>query len=185
MAASKPTKPTSAGTPPKKKGAQAGPKGKSVEGDRVVIRNRKARHEFDILDTVEAGIMLKGSEVKVLRDGKGQVADAFARIEHGEVWLHGLHIPPYHMTTSAAFGHDPDRGRKLLLHRNEIERLRQRLDLERLTLVPLSIYFTGGRAKVELALARGRKLHDRREAIARRDADREAAKAIAAPRRRN
>lgn len=183
MAAPKPTTP---GKPTSKKGAKGSTaKGAAVVGDRVVIRNRKARHEFDILDTVEAGIMLKGSEVKVLRDGKGQVADAFARIEHGEVWLHGLHIPPYHMTTSAAFGHDPDRGRKLLLHRNEIERLRQRLDLERLTLVPLSIYFTGGRAKVELALARGRKLHDRREAIARRDADREAAKAIAAARRRN
>lgn len=166
--------------PPGGKGA-----GKSIDpNNRVLIRNRRARHEFDVLDTVEAGIALQGSEVKVLREGKGQLADAFARVEDGEMWLHGVHIPPYHMTTSASFGHDPDRRRKLLLHRSEIDRLRERLDLERLTLVPLSIYLKNGKVKVELALARGRKLHDRRQAIARRDAEREAARAMADARRR-
>jgi SsrA-binding protein len=161
-----------------KKGAKQG-----ADADRVVARNRRARHEFDILETHEAGMVLRGSEVKVLREGKVQLAEAFARVEGGEVWLYGMHVPPYRMTTGASFGHDPDRGRKLLLHRKEIDRLKARLDLERLTLVPLSLYFKDGRAKVELALARGRKLHDRREAIARRDADREAAKAMAAARR--
>jgi len=177
------TIPTQAGTSGTGKGAKK-PADPRTHGDRVVIRNRKARHEFDVLDTVEAGMILKGSEVKVLRDGKGQLADAFARVENDEVWLYGLHVPPYHMTTALVYGHDPDRRRKLLLRRDEIDRLRARMDQERLTLVPLAVYFHRGRAKVELALARGRKLHDRRQAIARRDADREAQKAISAARRR-
>lgn len=142
--------------------------------------NRRARHEFDVLDTVEAGLVLRGSEVKSLRDSKVQLADGFARIANGEAWLHGVHISPW--LSSGLYGRpDPDRVRKLLLHKSEILRLASRLDQEpSLTLVPLSIYFKEGRAKVELALVRGRKQHDKRQAIAQREADREAQRAMRA-----
>ncbi len=149
----------------------------------LVASNRRARREYEILDTVEAGMVLHGSEVKSLRDGNAQLADAYARVERDEMWLHNLHIP--HWQTSAGFGaHQVDRSRKLLLHRHEIERLGSRIAQERLTLVPLSIYFSSGRAKIELALARGKKLHDKRETIKRRDADREAERAMSAAVRR-
>ena len=149
----------------------------ALPGDRVVASNRKARHDFSVLETVEAGLVLVGSEVKSLRDGHVQLADAYARVTGGEMWLEGVHIAPY--AFARGFGaHDPDRARKLLLHGDEISRLRARVAQDRLTLVPLKIYFKDGRAKVELALARGRKKGDQREAIAERDAKREAARSL-------
>jgi SsrA-binding protein len=146
-------------------------------GDRTVATNRRARHDYDILETYECGIVLQGSEVKSLRDGKAQLADAYARVSDGELWLFGVHIPPWQFATG--FGaHDPDRRRKLLLHRKEIDELMGRTQQQALTLVPLSLYFRDGKAKVQLALARGRKLHDKRQAILSREAEREAARAV-------
>lgn len=145
---------------------------------KVVASNRQARRNYDVLDTIECGIVLQGSEVKSLRESKVQLADAYARIIGAEAWLVGLHISPY--THSHGVGaHTVDRDRKLLLHRDEILRLRARVDQERLALVPLSLYFKDGRAKVELALGRGRHTYDKRQVIAKRDADREAARAVA------
>ena len=142
---------------------------------KTVARNRRARHEYDILETFECGIALQGSEVKSLRAGRVTLADAYARIEGGEAWLLGVHIPPYEH--AAGFGaHDPERKRKLLLHRSEIDELVGRTQQQSLTLVPLSVYFRDGRAKVELALAKGRRLYDKRHAIAARDAEREGAR---------
>ena len=149
-----------------------------VKGVKTVARNRRARHDYDILETVETGVVLRGSEVKSLRDAKVQLADAHARVQNGEVWLHSVHISPYsHVAEHSA--PDPDRPRKLLLHRREIDRLDARISQDKLSLIPLSIYFKEGRAKVELALARGRRKGDKREAIAKRDADREAERAMA------
>jgi SsrA-binding protein len=144
----------------------------------IVATNRRARRDYEILDTVECGIVLQGSEVKSLREAQVQLGDAYGRIDDGEVWLLGLHIAPYARTGSASFGHAPDRHRKLLLHRSEINRLDARLKKERLALVALSLYFLDGRAKVELGLARGKREVDRRQDIARRDADREAERAM-------
>jgi len=145
-------------------------------GDRVVASNRRARHDYDLLETYEAGIVLQGSEVKSLRDGKAQLSDSYARVTDGELWLFGMHIPPWQFATG--FGaHDPDRRRKLLLHRKEIDELMGKTQQQALTLVPLSLYFKDGKAKLSLALARGRKLHDKRHAMAERDAQREAARA--------
>jgi SsrA-binding protein len=147
------------------------------EMNRVIATNRQARRDFDLLDTVEAGMVLRGSEVKSLRESKVQLADAYARVIRGEVWLVGLRISPY--SHSAAFdGHNPERDRKLLLRKAEIDRIGARTDQEHLTLVPLSLYFKDGRAKVELALARGRHKADKRQAIAKRDADRETQREI-------
>lgn len=147
------------------------------KGTKVVASNRRARHEYLILDTVEAGLVLHGSEVKSLRAGHVQLADGFARVKGGEAWLEGIHIAPYGY--AVGFGaHVPDRPRKLLLHADEIRKLGQRVAVERLALVPLAIYFKDGRAKVELALAKGRKKDDRRQALAERDAEREAARAL-------
>jgi SsrA-binding protein len=149
----------------------------SAEADQIktVARNRRARHDYDIVDTFECGIALQGSEVKSLRAGRVTLADAYARVEEGEAWLLGVHIPPY--IHAAGFGaHDPERRRKLLLHRKQIDFLWVQTQQQALTLVPLSIYFKEGRAKVELALARGRRLYDKRHAIAARDMDREAAR---------
>jgi SsrA-binding protein len=143
-----------------------------------VASNRQARRDYEVLETVEAGIVLQGSEVKSLRDAKVQLADAHARIRDGEVWLSGMHISPW-ATAAGVFAHDPDRERKLLLHRSEIDRLRARVDQERLALVPLAVYFKDGRAKVELALGKGRRKYDKRQAIAKRDADLEARRALA------
>jgi SsrA-binding protein len=150
--------------------------------NRMVAQNRRARHDYDILDTYEAGLVLVGSEVKSLREGKAQLRDSYARVQDGEVWLYGVHVPPYVFATG--FGAvDPDRRRKLLLHRRQIEELAKRMGQESLTLVPLSLYFKDGRAKVDLALAKGRRLYDKRHAIAARDADMEARRATAARRR--
>jgi len=152
------------------------------KGTKVVASNRKARHDYDVLETFEAGIALEGSEVKSLREGKVQLRDAYARVQGGEVWLHAVHVPPYAFAHGSD-GHDPERPRKLLLHRHQIDELAGRTQQESLTLVPLSLYFKDGRAKVELALARGRRRYDKRQAIARRDAEREAARAMARGRR--
>jgi SsrA-binding protein len=146
-------------------------------GTKVVASNRKARHDFFVLDTFEAGIALVGSEVKSLRAGQVQLADAYARIRKGEAWLEGVRIAPYAFATG--FGsHDPDRPRKLLLHREQLDKLGARVAQEHLSLVPLAIYFKDGRAKVELALARGRRKEDRRQVMAERDAEREAARSL-------
>lgn len=148
-----------------------------VKGPRPVVQNRKARHDYDILDTFECGLALVGSEVKSIRDGKVQLRDSYARVMDDEVWVFGMHVSPY--VHSTGFGAvDPDRRRKLLLHRREIEELAQRTTQDGLTLIPLSIYFVEGRAKLELALARGRRSYDKRHAIAARDADREADRAL-------
>jgi SsrA-binding protein len=145
------------------------------DANRVVASNRRARHDYEILETVECGIALQGSEVKSLRAGRIALQDAYARIIDGEMWLFGVHVPPY--AQANGFGaHEPDRHRKLLLHRRQIDEWMGRSQQQSLTMVPLSIYFRDGRAKVELALARGRRQYDKRHAIATRDASREAAR---------
>ncbi len=149
-----------------------------VDGRRVVARNRKARHAFDVLETVEAGMELKGPEVKSIRAGQVSFQDAFARVERGEVWLHSLHVSPYEQANR--FNVDPIRPRRLLLNKQEIRRLAANVDEQGLTLVPLDIYFSRGYAKVTLAVARGRKLYDKREELKRREQDREARRAMEA-----
>jgi SsrA-binding protein len=176
----------------KKKGAtsSAGSSGstktpgkQATEANRVVASNRRARHDYDILDTTECGVVLQGSEVKSLRAGRIALQDSYARIIDGEMWLFGVHVPPY--AQANGFGaHDPDRRRKLLLHRRQIDEWMGRSQQQSLTMVPLSIYFKDGRAKVELALARGRRQYDKRHAIATRDAGREAAREARAATRR-
>ncbi len=149
-----------------------------MSGDRKLIAsNRKARHDYAILDTIETGIVLQGSEVKSLRLGHLQMADAYARVLNGAIWLDGIHIPPYQFAHGVG-AHDPDRSRKLLLHSREIERIAAEVALERLSLVPLSFYFKDGKVKVELALARGRRKADKRNAMAERDAQRDMARAM-------
>jgi SsrA-binding protein len=140
-----------------------------VSGD--VATNRRARHKFQVLESMEAGIELQGSEVKSLRDGKAQINEAYAVVDRGEVWMRGAHIPPY--LPASDQNHEPDRPRKLLLHRREIERLIGKTAERGLTLVPTRIYFKGPRAKVELALAKGKEGRDRRREIADRDMRRE------------
>lgn len=137
-----------------------------MSGRKVVATNRKARHDFEILDTFECGIVLRGSEVKSLRDAQVQLKDAYADIRDGEVWLERAHIAPYSFALGG--GHDPERPRKLLLHRREIDRLVGKVNELGLTLVPLQIYFLGGKAKVELALAKGRRSYDKRQRIRER-----------------
>jgi SsrA-binding protein len=152
------------------------------DGVKVVARNRRARHDYDVLDTLECGIVLQGSEVKSLRTAKVQLKDAYAYVQGGEVWLKGVHVAPY-SHSHGDDGHDPERERKLLLHRSQIEHLRARVEREHLTLVPLSIHFRDARAKVELGLVRGRKRHDKRRALAERDVRREVDRAMADGRR--
>jgi SsrA-binding protein len=146
-------------------------------GTKVVASNRQARRDFEILDTLEVGMVLRGSEVKSLREAKVQLAESHARIEGDELWLVNLHIAPW-QTSSAHELPEPARRRKLLAHRDQIERWGARVDQDRLSLVPLALYFKDGRAKLELALARGRRKADKRQAIAQRDAEKEARKAI-------
>ena len=137
----------------------------------VVATNRKARHNYSIIDTYEAGIALVGTEVKSLREGLASLADAFATVDDGAVWLRNLHIAEYHHGTWT--NHAPRRNRKLLLHRKQIDTLVGKLRDGNFTLVPLKLYFSDGRVKVELALARGKEAHDKRQDIAKRDAQRE------------
>ncbi|HUX04904.1 MAG TPA: SsrA-binding protein SmpB [Acidimicrobiales bacterium] len=152
-------------------------KADAAHGDRVVATNRRARHDYEILETLECGIMLTGSEVKSLREGKAQIVDSYARLDEGELWLFGAHIPPW--TYAVGFGsHDPERRRKLLVHRHQLDQLRDKTRTQPLTIIPLKMYFKDGRAKVEIALARGRKQHDRRQELAKRDAEREIARTV-------
>jgi len=145
------------------------------DGNKVVASNRRARHDYDVLESVEAGIVLAGAEVKSLRAGEVQMRDAHARVQGRECWLHGVHLAPY--AHANLFDRpDPDRARKLLLHGKEIARLGARVAQDGLTLVPLTIYFKEGRAKVEVGLCRGRKTYDKRHAIAKRDVERDAAR---------
>jgi SsrA-binding protein len=139
--------------------------------------NRRARHDYEVLDTLECGIVLRGSEVKSIRDGQVQLADAYARVDGGELWLFKVHIAPYAMADGLT-RIEPERPRKLLAHRGEIEKLRSRIERDRLTLVPLRLYFHEGKVKVELAVARGRKREDKRHALAEKDARREAQRSL-------
>ena len=152
---------------------------KDAGGRKLIAQNRKARHDYNIGDTVEAGIVLQGTEVKALREGKANLVDAFVTIDDGEVWMRQAHIPEYSMGTWT--NHTARRTRKLLLHRNEIVKLERQLgNQDRSTLIPLSLYFVDGYAKVEIAVATGKKEYDKRDAVRERDAKREAARALAA-----
>lgn len=145
-------------------------------GRKVIVSNRRARHDYEIMDTYEAGIVLTGTEVKSLRAGRASLADAYASVEDGQVWLRGVHIPEY--TQGSWTNHEPRRTRKLLLHRKEIFRLLGKIKERGLALVPLSMYFSDGKVKVELALARGKRSYDKRADLAKRDAKREVARAL-------
>jgi SsrA-binding protein len=145
-------------------------------GQKVIVSNRKARHDYSILDTYEAGLVLVGTEVKSLREGKASLAEAFATVDDGEVWLRNVHIPEYVQGTWT--NHMPRRNRKLLLHRREIERLIGKTKESGLSLVPLSMYFKDGKVKVEIALAKGKKSYDKRQDLAKRDANREVSRAM-------
>ena len=146
------------------------------QGHKVVAQNRKARHDYTIEDTYEAGIVLTGTEVKSLRAGRASLVDGFAEVHRGEAFLHGVHIPVY--TEGTWTNHEPRRVRKLLLNRHEIDKIESRVNERGLTIVPLALYFKDGRAKVEIALAKGKKTYDKRHALAERQANREAQAAM-------
>lgn len=143
----------------------------------VVCRNRKARHEFDILEDLECGIALQGSEVKSIRNGKISIEEAYARMRDGELWLFNTHIAEY--PQAGEMNHEPTRPRKLLLHRKELRKFASAADQKGLTLIPLSVYFSRGKVKVKMAVARGRKLHDKREKLKQKADKREMRKALA------
>lgn len=145
------------------------------QGRKVIAQNRKARHDYAIEDVFEAGMVLTGTEVKSLRAGRATLTDGFAQVENGEVWLRGVHIPEYDLGTWT--NHEPRRPRKLLLTKDEIRRIANKTKESGLTLVPLAMYFKDGFAKVEIALARGRKSYDKRQAIAERESKRETERA--------
>jgi SsrA-binding protein len=147
-----------------------------ARGEYLIADNRRARHDYHLTDRIEAGIVLTGTEVKSLRDGRVSLQQAYADVREGEVWLVGATISPYEQASADA--HDPDRDRKLLLHRKEIASLIGKVTQRGFTLVPTRLYFKNGRAKVELALAKGKELHDKRRDIARRDADRQIERAL-------
>ncbi len=144
-------------------------------GRKVIAQNRKARHDFTIEDVYEAGMVLVGTEVKSLRAGRASLVDGYALFENGEIWLRGVNIPVYN--EGSWTNHAPTRARKLLLNRQEISKIENKLKESGLTLIPLSLYFNDGKAKVEIAIARGRKNYDKRQAIAEKDAKREAQRA--------
>jgi SsrA-binding protein len=146
------------------------------QGKKIIANNRRARHDYSIEDTVEAGLVLTGTEVKSLRAGRATLTDGFGEITDGEAWLHGVHIPPY--TQGTWTNHDPRRVRKLLLHRREIDKLASSVKERGLTLIPLSLYFSDGKAKIEIGLARGKRSYDKRQDLARRDAAREVERAL-------
>ena len=152
----------------------AAPKKDSDEGKRSIARNPKATYDYHILETWEAGLVLKGTEVKSLRDAKATLVGAFARIARGEVFIEGLHVTPYEMGNR--YNHVPDRSRKLLLHKKEIQRMIGAVEQKGLTLVPLELYWKDGKAKIALALGRGKKAHDKRATIKDRDAARDMAR---------
>ncbi len=151
------------------------------EGRKLIAQNRKARHDYSIEDTWEAGLVLTGTEVKSLRAGRASLIDGFAVLKDGEAWLQNVHIPEY--TEGTWNNHTPRRPRKLLLHKRELLKLMNKLKESGFTLVPLSLYFKDGKAKVEIALARGRKTHDKRQALAEKQATRETARAVSQRRR--
>ncbi|MGH7664711.1 MAG: SsrA-binding protein SmpB [Gemmatimonadaceae bacterium] len=146
------------------------------EAPQSIARNKRARHDYHILETWEAGLVLTGTEVKALRNGKANLADSYAVVRGGEIFLINMHISPYEQGNQ--FNHDPTRSRKVLLHRREIRRLIGAIERQGLTLVPLEAYFRKGIAKITLALGKGKKLHDKRETARRRDAEREMARAV-------
>ncbi|MFI9387554.1 SsrA-binding protein SmpB [Kutzneria sp. NPDC052558] len=146
------------------------------QGRKAIATNRKARHDYSIVDTYECGVVLMGTEVKSLRAGRASLVDAFATVDDGEVWLRGLHITEYEMGTWT--NHEPRRNRKLLLHKAEILKLIGKTKESGLSLVPLSMYFKDGKVKVELALAKGKKTWDKRQSLAKRDAERETQRAV-------
>ncbi len=150
----------------------------------MIATNRQARHRYFLTDTYEAGIVLTGSEVKSLREAKVQLTEAWASIDAGEAWLHGLHVAPYSHSQLHS-GHQAVRDRKLLMHRHQIDRIAMKLQLERLTLVPTKLYLKDGKFKVELAVGKGKNVVDKRQDIKKRDSDREAARDIASARRRS
>ena len=145
-------------------------------GEKLIADNRRARHEYELLERIEAGLVLQGTEVKALREGRATIQRAFADVRGDELWLVGANIAAYDKGGFA--NHDPERDRKLLLHRREIDRLRSRVQEKGLTLVPTRLYFKDGRAKVELALARGKELRDKRRDLAKRDAERQIERAL-------
>jgi SsrA-binding protein len=151
-----------------------GKKRKAAPGD--IATNRQASHRYELLDRLEAGMVLRGTEVKSLREGSAQMKDAYATVRDGEVWLHNLHIPPY--AAASRDNHEPERARKLLLHRREIARLIGKTQERGLTIVPTRLYFRGSHAKVELALARGKDRYDKREAIKSREQHRDMERAL-------
>jgi SsrA-binding protein len=161
--------------------AKGGKQKADADAETNICRNRRALHDYLISDRIECGIALVGTEVKSLREGYGNLEDAFARVEDGEVWLHGAEIPEY------AFGnrlnHKPKRPRKLLLHRSEIEKFAAKAEVKGFTLVPLRMYFKGGRAKVEIAVAKGKQAHDKRESLKSKDAKREIDRAMSRKRK--
>lgn len=152
---------------------RAAPEGAGVK---VIAVNRRARHDYDLQESFEAGLALVGSEVKSLRAGRADLKDSYGIIEEGEAWLVGLHISPYQFAREG--GHEPDRTRRLLLHRGEIDRIRGKLEQKGLTLIPTRVYFKEGKAKVELALAKGKAQYDKRETLKRRQAEREMERAM-------
>ncbi|MFO0953517.1 MAG: SsrA-binding protein SmpB [Isosphaeraceae bacterium] len=155
---------------------KGGSKDKGEDSFKIVARNRRARHDFDLLESVEAGIVLTGTEVKSLRNGKASLEESYAGIDNGEVWLYGCDIPEY--LQANRMNHKPKRPRKLLLHRREIAGLVSKAMQKGLTLVPLKIYFKEGMAKVEISVARGRKTYDKREALKKQDARRDIDRAL-------
>lgn len=154
----------------------------SGDGTVNICRNRRATYDYDVIEAVECGIVLVGTEVKSLRDGHANLEDAYGRIDAGEVWLIGAEIPEY--TFGNRLNHKPKRPRKLLLHRREIAKVALKADEKGLTLVPLRLYFKGGRAKVELAVARGKQMHDKRQSLKKADAKRDIDRALAARRKK-
>ena len=153
-----------------------GEKTKDEPRESVVCRNRRARHQYDILDSIEAGVVLVGSEVKSLRSGHASIEEAYARIDNGEVWLIDCDIPE--LPQASRFNHKPKRPRKLLMHRREVEKFATEAKQRGCTLVPLKLYFRRGFARVEIAIARGRKLHDKREVLKKADAQKEMKRAM-------
>jgi SsrA-binding protein len=166
-----------------KKGTMKGARAAGLTDQRKILaNNKKIRHDYDVLGTYEAGIQLVGAEVKSLRDAKVQLKDSYCRVERDEMWLLGMHISPYVYAIGFGSFH-PERPRKILLHRREIDMLNDRMAQDHLSLMPLSIYFRDGKVKIELALAKGRKRHDKRDAIGDRDAKRDIARELAANRK--
>ena len=155
----------------RKTSAQPAAADKARKVDRVVTSNRRAFHEFFIIETVEAGIVLTGTEIKSIRDGKATISEAYARIDNGELWLIGSHISPY--AHGSYTNHEPDRPRKLLVHKRQIRQLREMIEQKGMTLVPLRLLLKQGKAKVEVGVARGKKLYDKRAATAERESERD------------